>query len=221
MTEWWTYRPSDFLLFSPRVYFRLFELHNEALWPAPVLTLALGAAILAMLVRPPRAGGRTVFAILGVLWLWVAWAFFWNRYAGINWAAPYVAPAFALQGLALLWFGAARGGLTFAPARRVTDYAALALLAFALFGYPLLAVAYGRPWRAAEVFGIAPDPTAIATLAVLALARDRLRWLLMVVPCLWCAASGATLWTMDAAGFWVSPLAAGAALALAATRRPD
>ena len=28
MSEWWTYRPSDFLLFSARTYWRLFELHN-------------------------------------------------------------------------------------------------------------------------------------------------------------------------------------------------
>ena len=25
MSEWWTYRPSDFLLFAPRTYYRLFE----------------------------------------------------------------------------------------------------------------------------------------------------------------------------------------------------
>jgi hypothetical protein len=30
MSEWWTYTLSDFLLFSPRVYYRLFELHNRA-----------------------------------------------------------------------------------------------------------------------------------------------------------------------------------------------
>ena len=29
----WSYRLSDFLLFSPRVYWRMFELHNAALWP--------------------------------------------------------------------------------------------------------------------------------------------------------------------------------------------
>ena len=42
MSEWWTYRPSDFLMFAPRTYWRLFELHNEAWWPAqPLLVLAL------------------------------------------------------------------------------------------------------------------------------------------------------------------------------------
>src|SRR5690349_20103288 len=46
MSEWWSYRLSDFLLFSPRTYHRLFELHNIALWPMHVAALALGASLL-------------------------------------------------------------------------------------------------------------------------------------------------------------------------------
>ena len=48
MAEWWTYSLSDFLLFAPRTYYRLFELTNEALWPAHIAALALGGAILAL-----------------------------------------------------------------------------------------------------------------------------------------------------------------------------
>ena len=47
MSEWWTYRAVNFLLFSPRVYWRMFELHNAALWPLHVLTLAAGLIITA------------------------------------------------------------------------------------------------------------------------------------------------------------------------------
>ncbi|MFL5064517.1 MAG: DUF6064 family protein, partial [Xanthobacteraceae bacterium] len=174
MSEWWTYTLSDFLLFSPRVYYRIFELHNGALWPAHVVTLILGLAICVLLLRKStRATARAVPALLGALWIWIAWAFFWDRYATINWAAPYVAPFFALQGLLLIWIGTVRGRLAFAPGHDVFDRAGLALLAFALVGYPLLAPLMGRPWPAAEVFGIAPDPTAVATLAVLAVAHGR------------------------------------------------
>ena len=45
MADWLSYRPQDFLLFSPRTYWRLFELHNEALWPLHLLTFAIGLAI--------------------------------------------------------------------------------------------------------------------------------------------------------------------------------
>jgi hypothetical protein len=49
MSEWWTYRAEDFLLFSPRVYWRMFELHNAALWPLHVLTLAAGLIIILLI----------------------------------------------------------------------------------------------------------------------------------------------------------------------------
>jgi len=47
MQEWWSYRPGDFLLFSPRTYWRLFQLANEALWPLQIPVLLIGDAILA------------------------------------------------------------------------------------------------------------------------------------------------------------------------------
>ena len=69
---------------------------------------------------------------------------------------------------------------------------------FAIFFYPLMAPLLGRPWRQAEIFGIAPDPTAVATLGVALLAPARTMWLLLPLPLLWCLVSGATLWTMKA-----------------------
>jgi hypothetical protein len=67
-----------------------------------------------------------------------------------------------------------------------------------ILGYPMLAPLTGRSWTTAEIFGMAADPTAIASVAVLALFRGRIRWLLLVVPVLWCAIAAATLWAMDA-----------------------
>jgi uncharacterized protein DUF6064 len=231
MSEWWTYTLSDFLLFSPRVYYRLFELHNQALWPAQTVTLVLGSAIFLLLFRAihrtdPAANAnehfadRLVPALLGVLWIWIAWAFFFQRYASINWAAPYVAPVFACEGALLIATGTVGRTLTFTPARGAYDLAGLALLAAAVVGYPLLAPVMGRPWLSAEVFGIAPDPTAVATLAVLALARGHARWFLAPIPLLWCLITGATLWTMEANDLLVAPLAALLALAIGYVRKP-
>jgi hypothetical protein len=214
MSEWWTYTLSDFLLFSPRVYYRLLELHNVAVWPAHILTVLSGLAVLYLLLSPGRSRDRFVFLALGAIWLWVAWSFLWHRYASINWAAAYVAPFYALEGLLIILIGAAKGTLPFPTDRKIPFLSGLALLAFSLVGYPLIARGFGRPWLAAEVFGIAPDPTATATLAILALSRSRWRWLLMILPLLWCMIGGATLWAMDAADFFVAPLAALAAVGL-------
>src|SRR5688572_19350147 len=103
MSEWWTYSLSDFLLFAPRTYYRLFELYNAAIWPAQIVALALGGAILLLLAwRGPVWRGRVVAALLALCWLWIGWAFLLERYARINWAAEYLALGFALEALLLL-----------------------------------------------------------------------------------------------------------------------
>ena len=207
MTEWWTYRPSDFLLFSPRTYYRLFELYNADLWPAQGLCVGLGLALW-LAFRQRRAGApRAALLLLGAAWCWVAWAFHWQRFSTINWAASGFAAAFAVQGL-LLSARALRGSRGGAlPSRR--RRAGLALLLFALVLYPAIGVGLGRAWRQAEVAGLAPDPTAVATLGVLLLlppARfDRLLWPL---PLAWCALAGTMLATMHAADAFVLPAAA-------------
>ena len=101
MSEWWTYRAEDFLLFSPRVYWRMFELHNAALWPLHVLTLVAGLVVILLIASRPGTWTRWIAFILAMLWILVAWSFLWNRYATINWAAAYVAPAFAVEGVLL------------------------------------------------------------------------------------------------------------------------
>jgi len=209
MSEWWTYRAVNFLLFSPRVYWRMFELHNAALWPLHVVTLAAGLIVILLIARRPGSGARWLALILAILWIFVGWSFLWNRYATINWAAAAIAPAFAVEGV-LLFIVSLRDGLAF-DRRGLAGWAGYLILGFALAGQPLLAPLQGRGWTSSEVFGIAPDPTAMATLGVLLLARGRLLPLLLPIPVLWCLLSGLTLQTMGELQAW----APYAALALA------
>lgn len=212
MSEWWTYTPADFLLFSPRTYGRMFELHNAALWPLQALTLAFGFVMIALVVRQPSSSGRFIVLILTILWAFVGWSFLWNRYATINWAAAYVAPAFALEALLLFVIGILLNGLAF-DRRGPAGWTGYALLALALVGQPLLAPLQGRAWAASEIFGIAPDPTAIGTLGFLLLARGKFSLLLLPIPLVWCLLSGITLRTMGAPAW---PPFVAATLALAA-----
>ena len=59
------------------------------------------------------------------------------------------------------------------------------MVIFALALHPLIAPLTGRAWTQAEIFGVAPDPTAVATLGVL-LAASRPHWHLLAIPLLWC-----------------------------------
>jgi hypothetical protein len=197
MSEWWTYRLTSFLLFSPRTYYRTIELYNQAIWPAQLAGVAIGLAIVALLVTQRSGRDRIIAGLLAVGWLWVAWAFHYQRYAQINWAAPWFAAAFVLQGLLLVVLGTL-GRIVLRPPGGSGFWIATSLVVITVVGYPLLALLTGRAWTTAETFGVAADPTVIATVAVLALVRGRIRWLLLIVPVLWCAATALTLWAMKA-----------------------
>ena len=193
MSAWWTYRPSDFLLFAARTYYRLFELYNADIWPLQLVTLLAGAAIVVLMISRRPWGGRVIAVILMACWLWVAWAFHWQRYSTINWAATYFAAGFAIEAALLLWIGVLRNRLAFDPDRNMRSRIGVVIVVFALVAQPLVGLLSSRGWAQVETFGVAPDPTAVATLGVL-LAADRPHRTALLLPLLWCVTSSA-LWS--------------------------
>jgi hypothetical protein len=187
MSEWWTYTLGDFLMFSPSNYWRLVENYNREVWPAQVAGLIAGIAACGLtLSHRPRAAGLQAL-LLAAAFVWVGWAFHWQRYATINWAARYVAFAFWTQaGLLLL--------LALLPVKRAIKETGAAqkigwFLALAgLVIYPLGSAWDGKTWSQIEVFGVSPEPTALVGLG-LVLARalqpsQAFRWALAIVPSL-------------------------------------
>ena len=197
MSEWWTYRPSSFLMFAPRTYWRLVELYQREVWPLQLLALAVGMGLLWIASgRRPNAA-RVICAVLALAWLWVGWAFHWQRYATINWGARYFALAFAVQAVALLAMGVLRSGR---PAPLPTGgmrQLGLGLAAFGVIAYPLVSVLAGRPWAQAEVFGLMPEPTALATVGLVLAAGPRGRGWLIVIPLLSLVLGMTTLWLIS------------------------
>ena len=215
MPEWLTYRLSDLLLFSARTYYRMFELYHEQIWPIHLVVLGAAVAIVALMRQDDERRGRAITGLLAACWLWIAIAFHLQRYATINWAAKYFAALFAIQGLLLVWHGVARGRLRFGLSRATAGYMAMALLFVALVVEPLAGRLAGRAWRQVEIFGVTPDPTAVATLALLALSVPRAPRVLLVIPVAWCAIGGATLWALGSAETWVVLLSGLSGLVLA------
>jgi hypothetical protein len=215
MSEWWTYRLSDFLLFSPRTYFRLFELYNRDHWPLHLAAGLAGLLILVFAIRSrPAWRGRATAILLAVAWAWVGWAFLLGRYQSVNWTAQWFAAAFAVEALALLWAGFSRDGFT--PVHRSgSGRVALALLIYALLLHPFAGPLSGRSWSGVELFGMTPDATVLATLGAVTLFARRGRLALLIIPVLWCGISGATLWALGAPDAPVLPIAAILAIVVA------
>jgi hypothetical protein len=153
MTEWWTYRLSDFLMFSPRTYWRLVENYNREMWPAQVVVLVATVAVMAIAAsRGSRRWTVGAYVLFAAAWANVAWSFCLERYQDIFTGAGYLAAASGAQVLMLV---AAAFTAQAAQMRSVSWWPAMV----AVVGYPEVT-------GAAEWFGFMPDPTALATVLV-------------------------------------------------------
>jgi len=217
------YAPRDLLLFSAETYWRLFALQSQALWPWPLAVQGLGLAALALAFRPRPWSGRALAALLAAGWASVAAGFLATRYAPVNWAVDDAIPLAWAQAAALLLAGTLGGRLRPGGPSRARGAIGAGLLAAAVVAWPLFAPLSGRPLMGAEIAGLAPDPTAVATLGVLALAqRGAWAWALAAVPLLWCLASAAVLLTLGSWQGWALLAAAMlSAVALALPRRQN
>ena len=203
MSHWWKYPLSEVIPFSLSAYYRLLESHGQALWPLHLVMLVLGLLILTQLVSGGTARDRLILTALGSCWLLVAWLFFHETYAAFFWAAPFLGAAFAIQGIALLTVSLLPAKWTVGAFDRRRRIIVSIILALSLFAYPSIGFALRDASLLTEAFGLFPDPTAAATLAVLAGLRGGLGWALMIIPVIWCAISVSILLTL---GDWTSIL---------------
>ncbi len=196
-----TYSIEDFIPFTEPVYWRLFEEMNASnliVFPISI------AVILGMIHAARRSQNLTLLILLALVWSWVGYDFLLTRYARLNWAGEYFAWAFWAQASLMvvvgLWDTYKRRQAK--PIVRKTPW----VLAGLAMVYPVFSVLSGRSIQSMEFVGLAPDPTVLFTMAVLLVARQR--WFLLIVPTLWCVASGATAWVLGYGFGFILPLAA-------------
>ncbi len=196
MPEWLTYQLSDLLLFSERVYWRLFELENAALWPLPVLSPLAVLAALLLYVRHRDIGRRVMCGLLAIAWVWVGWHFVLQRYAPINWAMTYASPLFTLQAIIFAILAMRRPSRDAIP--RYSTFFGYGMILTGTLAYPALAVLQGRTVESAEIVGIAPDPTAIVSIgAAYLFSQGWIRLAALLGPSVWLAQSALTLYFLN------------------------
>ncbi len=175
--------------FSLQMLMDYFALYNERIWPLQLLGLILGLVTLMPLLREGGVWDRAVIAVLAAFWLWAGLVFFLEAASQM---AMLYAPTvlFTVQG-ALLLHALVRNTIPFGGAGRVDTAAALACIAYALVGYPLIGWLVGHVYPHTALSPLFPCPLTILTFGAFLLARRVPRHLLLI-PAFW-AMSGA-LW---------------------------
>lgn len=213
MGELETYHLADFIPFGVEAYDRLFVGHNGRFFPAPVVGVLGG--LLALWAAWRRR--RWTLALLVPAWAWIGWAWYAQSYAALNWAGGRMAwMAWIQAGVMVALAHAAWRRPSVEPADirgRRWAKTSLLLAAGGLLLYPLLDPLTGRGWRGVELFGHAPEPTALVTLG-LVLAVGRWRAVGLLLPTLICLEGAATAWVLGRPGWWISPVAAATAWGL-------
>lgn len=195
MSNGLSYSLQDFIPFTTDIYFRLLERMGETHWPLHLLMLVLGLVITWLAVKN-RA--RLAAVLIATVWGFVAYAFFMQLYAELNWAGGYIACLFFTQAIVLLLMAVTQIGVD--KRHRPGDSAlGIVIVLAGLIGIPFIGPLTGGSWFQAEVFGIHPDPTAVTTLGLsVILFRGWSLWLIAVIPALWLLYSGLTLWALGA-----------------------
>ncbi|ARS52401.1 hypothetical protein B9G99_05490 [Kushneria konosiri] len=207
------YALSDFLMFTPEVYLRLFERANA--WPGRGLwmVVALLAAVPVLLFQPLSGLRRLVPIVMAAGWGLTAAVFMLQFYAPINWPIGPLAWVFALEALllALLALRPPPGGIR--PVVLICWVAVLLALSW-------MTVYETGTWWAIALPGMTPDMTAVSTAVLLLAWPRRARWALLIIPLVWFIFSVLVHWTLKLWWPMVVP-AGGLAMVLIAWAWPD
>jgi len=204
--DWSSYSLSDFLMFGPEVFLRLFVRINQDVWPWQVVAVLAVLVVAGLLVHGSPLAKRCVLLLLAAAWVGSGAGFLMEYYGPINTPATWFGWAFLLQAALLTvaalvwpWDETAAG-----PVRRwQAGFGWLAMVSL----LPLLVVAQSGNWHAVALFGITPDVTVAASVPCLLLMPRRVRWLFLLLPLLWSLFSAATLWALGTRLLFVLPAA--------------
>lgn len=191
------------LPFSRGAFLDVFELYNEAVWPAQPIAWLLGIAALAALVRRETRIQRLALWVMAAMWLWTGVAYHWLFFSEINPAAILFGLLFVAQA-GMLATLAVRRNLRFRFGWRAGPAALLGavLIGYAGIVYPLIDLALGH-WPRMPAFGISPCPVTLYTLGLLLLARPRPAARVWTVPVAWSLVGGTAAFLVGIVQDWV------------------
>lgn len=169
--------------FTTDQFFAVFEAYNTAIWPAHIGAYAIGIVTLWSIVAERAWSGRAAYYTLAIYWIWNGIAYHYRFFAPVNPAAYGFAALFVIQGLLFLAYASHASAIR--PERGFWKGMVPGLLiVYAMAIYPALGYLAGHGWPISPMFGVAPCPTTIFTLAVL-MASPRVPFVILAIPVTW------------------------------------
>jgi hypothetical protein len=172
--------------FTIEEFLQVFQNYNLAIWPAQVFAYALGLVTLVAAFSRRDDAPRIAFAALAVLWAFVGIGYHLVFFARINPLAPVFAGFFVVQASLSVASAIRPGDLGLRTGWNLRSVAGLSCFVYAVVIYPILGIRAGHGGMAGPMFGVAPCPTTIFTIGLLAFAVPPTPRSPLVVPLLWC-----------------------------------
>lgn len=191
------------LPFTVDQFFALFGAYNEAVWPVQILSYVLGVAMVVLVIRPSRAGGRFIGLALAVMWVWTGIAYHGLFFSSINKAALPFGVLFVVQGGLLFIETVWRGCMAFGMGRGPAAWLGWTFVIYAAAIYPLLGMWMGHRYPEMPMFGISPCPVTIFTFGLLLLTTSPVSRWMFVIPVLWSLVGGSAAILLGVTQDWL------------------
>ncbi len=170
--------------FTNEQFFEIMEMYNISVFPAQVVLILLGVAVLYLLHSGTKNRNTFIPGILAIFWLWMGIVYHWTFFTRINPAAWFFGGLFILQGLFFLWETFRKKRLEFIFTKTISGYVGYFLVIFGLVIYPALFLALGKSPETTIVLGL-PCPTTIFTFGLFLLTSGKFPKYLLIIPVLW------------------------------------
>ncbi len=186
MGDLFSYSLSDFVVYSAPTLFAMTEDMNRALYPLLILLAVLFAVMAWLGWRKSRHFIPVALFGHALMCCLVAWLYFGDYYASLDWAAVYYSRLFyaltVLLAISALWQWRSRSGLSdFRPSLLLGVVYALT----ALFILPILGWYDGRSLTETALPGLTPHAIMLSLTGVLLLSDNYLLKMLLLGPLIW------------------------------------
>lgn len=199
------------LPFSRDAFFEVFARYNIAIWPTQLVFYALGVFVAVLVIWPAanrRFRYRLAVLVVAVMWAWTGVVYFWLFYQELNGLGSLFGALFLVQATGLAYWSVLRDETRRRRESNTVKAVGAVLMAYSLFGYPLVGKLVGDAFPAVPTFGVTPCSVTIFTLGTLILMQGRPPLRFAAIPLIWCIVGGSAAVLLNVPQDWGLPISA-------------